>query len=49
MLNIMEGHYKNFHEKGRPPHHFRRLVLDGLSTGPNYLFNNFVRRIADDV
>ena len=49
MLTIMEGHYKNLHENRRPPEHFRRLVLETLSTGPNYLFNNVVRRIADDI
>ena len=49
MLTIMEGHYKNLRENGRPPEHFRRLVLDALSTRPNYLFNNFVQRITDDV
>ena len=49
MLTIMKGHYKNLCVNGRPPEHFRRLVLDALSTGPNYLFNNVVRRIADDI
>ena len=49
MLIIMEGNYKNLRENGRPPEHFRRLVLDALSTGPNYLFNDFVCRITDDV
>ena len=49
MLTIMEGHYKNLRENGRPPEHFRCLVLDKFSTGPNYLFNNFVRRITDNV
>ena len=45
----MEGHYKNLRENDRPPEHFRRLMLDTLSTGPNYLFNYFVWRIIDDV
>ena len=49
MLTIREGHYKNLRENGRPPEHFRRLVLNTLSTGPNYLFNDFVRKITDDV
>ena len=35
MLTIMEGHYKNLRENGRPPDHFGHLVLDALSTGPN--------------
>ena len=49
MLTIREGHYKNLRENSLPPEHFRRLVLDALSTGPNYLFNDFVRRITEDV
>ena len=49
MLTIMEGHYKNLRENGRSPEHFHHLVLDVLSTGPNYLFKNFVRRIIDNV
>ena len=49
MLTIMEGHYKNIRENVRTPEHFRRLVLDTLSTVPNYLFNDFVWRITDDV
>ena len=49
ILTIMEGHYKNLHENRRPPEHFRGLVLETLSTGPNYLFNNVVRRIPDDI
>ena len=48
MLTTMEGQYKNFRENGVPPEHFRRLVIDALSTGPNYLFNNFVRLITDN-
>ena len=49
MLNIMEGHYKNLRENGQPPEHFRRLVIDALSTGPNYLFNDLVCQITEDV
>ena len=49
LLTIMEGHCKNFCENGRPPENSRRIVIDTLSTGPNYLFNDFVRRIKDDV
>ena len=48
MLTIMEGHYKNLCENGWPPEHFHRLVLDTLSTGPKYLFKNFVQQITDD-
>ena len=49
MIAIMEGHYKNLRENDRPPEHFRRLMLDALSTGPNYLFSYFVWQIIDDV
>ena len=49
MLTIMKGHYKNLCVNGHPPEHFRRLVLDALSTGPNYLFNNFFWQITDNV
>ena len=49
VLTIMEGHYKNLRENGRTPEHFCRLVLNALSTGPNYLFNNSVRIIIHDV
>ena len=49
MIAIMEGHYKNLRENGRPPEHLCRLVLDALSIGPNYLFDDFVWRIIDNV
>ena len=49
MLIIMEGHYKNLRENGRPPEHLHCLVLNALSTGYNYLFNDFVQRIIDNV
>ena len=49
MLTIVEGRYKNLCENGRPQEHLDRLMLDALSTGPNYLFKNSVRKITDDV
>ena len=49
MLTIMEGHYDNLRENGRPPEHFRHLVLNALSTGPNYLFNGSVWIVTEDV
>ena len=49
MLTIMKGNCKNLRENGRPPEHFCCLVLDALSTRPNYLFKGFVWRITDDV
>ena len=49
MLIIMEGHYKNIRKNSRTPEHFRRLMLNALCTGPNYLFNNCFWRITDNV
>ena len=49
MLTIREGHYKNLRENGRPPEHLHCLVLNALSTGHNYLFNDLVQQVIDNV
>ena len=49
ILSTMEQWYKVLEDNQRPPEKYRRLLLDSLGTGPNYIFSEWIQRITDDI